>query len=161
VAVTLLAVVVSLGATVSGCGGSSSKPPPSSSSSSPPPAPSPPLSKADYEARLGPLLNNRIAPALKALNANGGILNPNHLKQEIALLGTALHQMSALTPPVEVADLHQRAVAALGSTIAHLTKLRGAEQRHDAAGGIVAARAVDRDGRRLVAVGGQFTARGY
>jgi hypothetical protein len=157
----LAVLVLAVGA--SGCGGSSSK----SSSSSSTPAPSttatvpPPLSKASYEQQLGPLLNNRVAPALRALNANGGVLNPSHLKQEISLLETALNKMAALTPPAAVADLHKKAVAALGSTIADVTKLRTAELANDRTAGIAAAKALNADGGRLVAVGSQFTARGY
>jgi hypothetical protein len=159
VAVALLALVAA------GCGGSSKKS--SSPSTSPSPATSttqdsnPPLTKAEYEARLGPLLNNQVVPSLRAALANGGAADPTRLTQAINSLKTAHDQMAAVNPPTEIADLHQQAVTVLGAMVSDATKLRDAEVAHDTSAEQSAANALKADAQQIQNVGNQLTQRGY
>jgi len=161
VAVALLALVAA------GCGGSSKTTTSSSSpSTSPSPATStnqsnPPLTKAEYEARLGPLLNNQVVPSLRAALANGGAADPTRLTQAISSLKTAHDQMAAVNPPTEIADLHQQAVTVLGAMVSDATKLRDAEVAHDTAAEQSAANALKADAQQIQNVGNQLTQRGY
>src|SRR5947209_4419639 len=161
-----LAVAVALMALVAaGCGGSS-KSTTSSAASSPSPATSttqsnPPLTKAEYEARLGPLLNDQVVPSLRAALANGGAADPTKLTQAISSLQTAHDQMAAVNPPTEIADLHHQAVTVLGAMVSDATKLRDAEVAHDTSAEQAAANALKADAQQIQNVGNQLTQRGY
>lgn len=163
---TRMAVAASVAAlAVAGCGGSSKK----STSSAAPPAGttttsttgSHPLSKAAYEARLGPLLNDRVVPALKSALSNGGATDPQKLKAAAGLLNEARSAMSSLTPPTQVADLNREAAATLGALAADLTKMSDTVQAHNKGAYLSAAKAAVRNAVKIESIGGQFSARGY
>src|SRR5437763_1037862 len=102
---------------VAGCGGSSKKSTssaastPSSATSTPSAttaattstSSSKPLSKAAYEAKLGPLLNDRVGPALRSTLANGGATNSQNLRTAVRLINEARNAMASLTPPTKIA----------------------------------------------------------
>jgi hypothetical protein len=133
--------------------------PTSSSSTSPS---SHALTKAQYEQKLGPLLNDVIAPALRATVGTGaGAANPQNVSAAITSVQLAHDQMAAVTPPAEVADLHQQTVTLLTSLIRDMTKLRDAEIKNDRSGVSSAAIELKDEGQRLESLGKQFTARGY
>jgi hypothetical protein len=119
------------------------------------------LTKAQYEQKLGPLLNNVIDPALRDALSNGGARSPRKLGAAITLLRLSHDQMAAAAPPAAVADLHKRTVAALVSMISDMTKLRVAEARSDTSAGSAAVAALKTDAQRLETLGSQFTSRGY
>jgi hypothetical protein len=119
------------------------------------------LTKAEYEQKLGPLLNQVVVPALRAALANGGARNPQKLGAAITNVKLAHDQMASVTPPAAVADLHGKAVAVLSSMVTHLTRLRDAETKHDKTAAVSAATALKDDGLKLQSVGSQFTSRGY
>src|SRR5947209_11904832 len=92
---------------VAGCGGSSkssstsSSSSSSSSSSTAAPSSTPttsgqPLTKAQYEQKLGPLFNNQIDPALKSALSNGGATNPQSLTTAVGLVTEARDAMSSI-----------------------------------------------------------------
>ena len=142
----VLAVVM-----LAGCGGSSSK-----SSTGPRP-----LTKAQYEQELGPLLNNQVDPALRASLGGQNAANPGKIAVAIGLIRTAHDRMAGITPPAAVADLHRQAVAVLSSLVASLTKVRNAELAHDTNGTRAAALVLLSQARQLVHIGEEFTARGF
>jgi hypothetical protein len=120
-----------------------------------------PLSKAEYESKLGPLLNLQVAPALHVAFANGGARHPQNVTAAIGEIKLAHDRMAALTPPTAVADLHRNAVAVLAAMITDMTKLRDAEKKSDTSAEVSAAKAVKGDALQLQSVGNKFTARGY
>ena len=119
------------------------------------------MTKAQYEQKLGPLLNDVVAPAMGAVLGHGGARNPQRVSAAITSVRLAHDQMTAVTPPTEVAELHRQAVAVLASMITDMTKLRDAEIKDDRNRISSAAAAVKTDGQRLVSLGNRFTSRGY
>jgi hypothetical protein len=119
------------------------------------------LTKSAYERKLGPLLTDVVAPALRAALANGGIKNPHKLDAAITNVKLAHDQMASVTPPTAVADLHRKAVSALGAIVNDMTRLRNAETKSDRSSEKSAAISLVSDGRQLQSLGSQFTARGY
>ncbi len=156
---------------VAGCGGSSKSNSTSSSSSSTPSSSTPssstattsgqPLTKAQYEAKLGPLFNNQIDPALKSALSNGGATNPQNLTTAVGLVTEARDAMSSINPPTGIADLHKQAVTYLSSLINDMSKLRDAAQAKNATDYQNAAKAVEADARNIQTVGNKFVAKGY
>lgn len=120
-----------------------------------------PLSKAAYEARLGPLLNQRVAPALRAALANGGGADPAKLRAAVRLIDEARNAMASLTPPPKIADLNHQAVITLGALGADMSKLASDLQSHNKSAYSAAAHQVEADALRIEALGNQFSARGY
>jgi hypothetical protein len=166
-AASMLALVVA------GCGSSSKSSSTSSSSSTPssstPTASTPasttssgqPLTKAQYEAKLGPLFNNQIDPALKSALSNGGATNPQSLTTAVGLVTEARDAMASINPPTGIADLHKQAVAGLTALIGDMSKLRDAAQAKNASAYQTAAKAVENDARGIQTVGNKFVAKGY
>ena len=156
---------------VAGCGGSSkpsstSSSSPSSSSSTAAPSSTPttsgqPLTKAQYEQKLGPLFNNQIDPALKSALSNGGATNPQRLTTAVGLVTEARDAMSSIKPPTGIADLHQQAVTYLSALIKDMSKLRDAAQAKNAGDYQTAAKSVENDARQIQTVGNKFVAKGY
>jgi hypothetical protein len=176
VAAALVAVAVAA------CGGSSKKSnssaqstPAATTSASSPTATSPtststsatsstgshPLSKAAYEARLGPLLNQRVAPALRAALANGGGADPAKLRTAVHLIDEARNAMASLTPPAAIADLNHQAVVTLSALGADMSKLASDLQAHNTSASTAAAHKVEADALKIEALGNQFSARGF
>ncbi len=120
-----------------------------------------PLTKAQYEQKLGPLLNYVVDPALHVALSNAGGPLPQKLAAAITDVRLAHDQMAAITPPAGVADLHQKAVALMTSMITDMTKLRAAEAAGDKTAAVSAATALISDGRQMESLGSQFAARGY
>jgi hypothetical protein len=120
-----------------------------------------PLTKAAYEAKLGPLLNGRVAPALKSALANGGATSPQKLATAAHLLDEARDAMASLTPPTQIADLNQQAVVALGTLGADMTKMRDELVAHNNTGYVNAAHQTVTDALKIEAIGNQFTKRGF
>lgn len=163
---TLGLTIAAIGA--AGCGGSSSSSSSSATnsassatSSSTPAAASQPLSKAAYEQQLGPLLNDKVGPGLRAALAHGGARDPQKLSDAISLLTTAHDQMAAAHPPTDIADVHNQAVAAIAALIRDVTKLRDAENGQDRTAATSAATAIKGDGQQLQSISKQFISRGY
>lgn len=153
---------------VAGCGSSSSQSTSSSSSSaaaqsssSSAPAGGTPVSKSAYEAKLGPLFNNQVDPALKQAVANGGLKDPQKAAEVVSILKGAHDQMAAVTPPTEIASIHQQAVTTLGSMATDADQLKTAENASDTARIQAAAQALKRDAQTLTQVGSELTAKGY
>ncbi len=162
---------------VAGCGSSKSNSTSSSSSSTPasstpasstpssPPAATTssgqPLTKAQYEAKLGPLFNNSIDPALKSALSNGGATNPQSLTTAVGLVTEARDAMAGINPPTGIADLHKQAVSYLSALINDMSKLRDAAQAKNASDYQNAAKAVESDARNIQTVGNKFVAKGY
>jgi hypothetical protein len=163
---------------VAGCGGSSksnstsssatASPASTSSSSAPSPVSSTPttatgqpLTKTQYEQKLGPLFNNQIDPALKSALSNGGATNPQNLTTAVGLVTEARDAMASINPPTGIADLHKQAVTYLGSLINDMSKLRDAAQAKNANDYKTAAMAVENDARQIQTVGNKFVAKGY
>ncbi len=154
---------------VAGCGGSSKSNSTSSSSSSSTPASSTPaattsgqpLTKSQYEAKLGPLFNNQIDPALKSALSNGGATNPQNLTTAVGLVTEARDAMSSINPPTGIADLHKQAVGYLSSLIKDMSKLRDAAQAKNSGDYQTAAKSVETDARNIQSVGQKFVAKGY
>jgi len=69
--------------------------------------------------------------------------------------------MASVTPPTEIADLHNQAVQTLQSMIDDATKLRDAEKSGDSSGTQAAANSLKADAQKIQSVGSQLTARGY
>jgi hypothetical protein len=120
-----------------------------------------PLTKAQYEARLSPLLNRRIAPALRSALSNGGARNPQKLSTAANLLKEAQHAMSSLTPPTQVASLNHQAVVILGALANDLSNMSSSVRSHNTSGYQSAARSAVRDALNIQHVGNQFTAHGF
>jgi hypothetical protein len=161
-----LALTVAL--VIAGCGGSSKSSSStsggatsSSTTSAASSAANAPLSKAQYESQLGPLLNGRVAPALRTALSNGGIANPTRLTVAIDNVRLAHDRMAAVTPPAAIADVHAKAVTLLGSLVTDLTELRAAELKKSRNDALSALNAIKRDGQSIVTIGNQFTARGF
>ena len=151
---------------LAGCGGSSKTSSTSSSSSSSASATATtangqPLTKAQYEAKLGPLFNNQIDPALKSALSNGGATNPQSLTTAVGLVTEARDAMSSIKPPTGIADLHQQAVTYLSALIKDMSKLRDAAQAKNAGDYQTAAKSVENDARQIQTVGNKFVAKGY
>jgi hypothetical protein len=153
---------------VAGCGGSSksnstssSSAPSSTPASSTPASNGQPLTKAQYEAKLGPLFNNQIDPALKSALSNGGATNPQNLTTAVGLVTEARDAMSGIKPPSGIADLHKQAVTYLSSLITDMSKLRDAAQAKNAGDYQTAAKSVESDARNIQSVGQKFVAKGY
>jgi hypothetical protein len=156
---------------VAGCGGSSKKSTSSASSASSTPSTtsasttsttgSQPLSKAAYEAKLGPLLNDRVGPALKSALANGGATNPQNLKTAVRLINEARNAMASLTPPTKIASLHQQAVTTLGALARDMTTMSDDLQANNKSAYTTAAKAVVKDALRIQSIGNQLSAQGY
>ena len=147
-----------------GCGSSSKSSSSVTSSASSTPtssSSSQPLSKAQYERKLGPLLNDVVDPALRATLGVGGAADPQKLGAAITSVRLAHDRMAAITPPAEVADLHQQTVALLAAMISDMTKLRDAETGSDKSGVASAAGALKAEAQHLETLGSQFTSRGY
>jgi hypothetical protein len=153
---------------VAGCGGSSKK---SNSSASSSPSTtsaattsttsSQPLSKAAYEAKLGPLLNDRVGPALRSALANGGAANPQNLKTAVRLIDEARNAMASLNPPTKIASLHHQAVATLGAISRDMTKMSDDLQANNKTAYTNDAKAVVKDALRIQTIGNQLSAQGY
>jgi hypothetical protein len=160
---------------VAGCGGSSKKSTSSSKSTASPATSATasgattttsttggkPLSKAAYEAKLGPLLNGQVVPALRSALSNGGATNPQKLGTAVHLIDEARDAMASLTPPTRVADLNQAAVTTLGALAADMTKMKQNLQAHNKTAYVNAARQSVRDALKLQNVGNELSARGY
>lgn len=157
---------------VAGCGGSSNKSTSSHKSSTsaatssganstPTTTGGKPLSKAAYEAKLGPLLNDRVGPALKSALANGGARNPQKLKTAAGLLDEARNAMASITPPAKIADLNQQAVRLLGALATDLTRMGNGVQANNKSAYTNAAKAAVRDALKIQTVGNELTARGF
>lgn len=155
---SLALAAVTVAAAVAGCGSSSAATSSTTKTSS---APSPRLTKAQYEQKLGPLLNDVVDPALRAALGKGGAARPEKLAAAITIIRLAHDQMAMITPPAEVADLHRQAVALMSSMIGDMTKLRDAETSSDKSGASSAVGALKTDAQHLENLGGQFSARGY
>jgi hypothetical protein len=119
------------------------------------------LSKAQYEAKLAPLLNDRVGPALRSALANGGAANPQKLATAISLIRQAHDAMAALNPPTQIADLHNQAVTALGALAADMSKMRSSLQANDKSALVVAVKTVERDALKIESIGSQMSARGF
>jgi hypothetical protein len=119
------------------------------------------LSKAQYEAKLGPLLNGHVVPALRSALANGGARNPQKLQAAVAALNEAHDAMASITPPPKVADLNQQAVTILGSLSSDLSKMRTALLNKNKSDYVNAAKGAVKDALKLQNVGNQLTARGF
>jgi hypothetical protein len=158
---------------VAGCGSSSNK---SSTKSTPSPAAnttsttsttttgsntSGALTKAQYEAKLGPLLNDQVVPALRNALANGGARNPQKLAVAVAALNKAHSAMASINPPQKVADLNQQAVNVLASLSSDLSKMRTALLSKNRSDYIDAAKSAVKDALKMQNVGNQLTARGF
>jgi hypothetical protein len=150
---------------VAGCGGSSksnSTSTGSSSTSTPTTSTSSqPLTKAQYEQKLGPLFNNQIDPALKSALSNGGATNPQNLTTAVGLVTEARDAMASINPPTGIADLHKQAVTYLTALIKDLSKLRDAAQAKNSGAYQTAATAVKNDAQQIQTVGQKFVAKGY
>jgi hypothetical protein len=120
-----------------------------------------PLTKAQYEAKLGPLFNNQIDPALKSALSNGGATNPQNLTTAVGLVTEARDAMAAINPPTGIAVLHHQAVTYLSSLITDMTKLRDAAQAKNAGDYQTAAKGVENDAKQIQTVGNKFVAKGY
>ncbi len=120
-----------------------------------------PLTKSQYEARLSPLLNQRIAPALRSALSNGSARNPQKLTTAANLLKEAQHAMSSLTPPTRVADLNRQAVTILGSLGNDLSKMSSSLRSHNTSGYQSAARSAVSEALKIQRVGNEYTARGF
>ncbi len=120
-----------------------------------------PLTKAQYEAKLSPLLNKRIAPALRSALSNGGARNPQKLATAAGLLREAQHAMSSLTPPTQVASLNQQAVTILGALANDLSKMSSSLRSHNTSAYQGAARSAVSDALKIQRVGNEFTAQGF
>ena len=120
-----------------------------------------PLSKAQYEAKLAPLLNDRVGPALRAALANGGAANPQKLGTAISLIQQAHNAMASLNPPTQIADLHRQAVTALGALAAGMSKMRSSLQANDKSALVAAVRTVESDALKIESIGKQMSARGF
>jgi hypothetical protein len=119
------------------------------------------LTKAQYEAKLGPLLNGHVVPALRSALANGGARNPQKLKAAVAALNEAHDAMASITPPQKVADLNQQAVTILASLSSDLSKMRTALLDKSKSSYVHAAKGAVKDALKLQNVGNQLTARGF
>jgi outer membrane lipoprotein SlyB len=119
------------------------------------------LSKAQYEAKLGPLLNGHVVPALRSALANGGARNPDKLKTAVGALNEAHDAMASITPPPKVADLNQQAVTILASLSSDLSKMRSALLDKNKSDYVNAAKGAVKDALKLQNVGNQLTARGF
>jgi ABC-type glycerol-3-phosphate transport system substrate-binding protein len=154
---------------VAGCGGSSKSNTTSSTSSasstslstSTPTSSGQPLTKAQYEQKLGPLFNNQIDPALKSALSNGGAANPQNLTTAVGLVTEARDAMAAINPPSGIADLHKQAVQYLSALIKDMSKLRDAAQSKNSGDYQTAAKAVTNDAKQIQTVGNKFVAKGY
>jgi hypothetical protein len=159
---------------VAGCGSSSKKSSSNTSTSSPATttttststtttgtSTSGALSKAQYEAKLGPLLNGHVVPALRSALANGGARNPDKLKTAVGALNEAHDAMASITPPPKVADLNQQAVTILASLSSDLSKMRTALLDKNKGSYVNAAKGAVKDALKLQNVGNQLTARGF
>jgi hypothetical protein len=149
---------------VAGCGGSSKTTSTSSPSASSTPAATTggqPLTKAQYEAKLGPLFNNQIDPALKSALSNGGAANPQNLTTAVGLVTEARDAMASINPPTGIATLHKQAVTYLTALIHDMSKLRDAAQAKNATSYKTAATGVANDAKQIQTVGQGFVAKGY
>jgi hypothetical protein len=152
---------------VAGCGGSSKSnststgSSASSSTSTPTATTAQPLTKAQYEQKLGPLFNNQIDPALKSALSNGGATNPQNLTTAVGLVTEARDAMAAITPPTGIADLHKQAIQYLSALIKDMSKLRDAAQTKNSGDYQTAAKAVTNDAKQIQTVGNKFVAKGY
>jgi hypothetical protein len=119
------------------------------------------LTKAQYEAKLGPLLNDRVVPALRSSLANGGARNPQKLQEAVNALNEAHSAMASINPPQEVADLNQAAVNVLASLSHDLANMRSALLSKDKSAYINAAKSAVKDALKMQSIGNQLTARGF
>ncbi len=119
------------------------------------------MSKASYEATLGPLFNNKIDPALKSALSSQNVTNPKSLTTAVGLVTEARDAMAGVNPPTAIADLNKKAVTALTSLASDLAKLRDAAQSKNTSAYSSAATSVRNDGLSLESIGSQFTSRGY
>jgi hypothetical protein len=120
-----------------------------------------PLSKAAYEAKLGPLLNDQVVPALRTALANGGARDPQKLQSAISALDEARNAMASVTPPPAIADLNQQAVTVLGALATDLSNMRAALLASRKSAYTSAARSAVQDALKMQNVGNQMTARGF
>jgi hypothetical protein len=81
-----------------------------------------PVTKAQYERKLGPLFNNQIDPALSSALSNGGASNPQSLTTAIGLVTEARDAMASIAPPNAIADLHQQAITYLSALANDLSR---------------------------------------
>ncbi len=102
-----------------------------------------------------------VDPALHVALSNRGAANPQKLGAAITVVRLAHDQMAAVTPPAEVADLHEKAVAVLSSMIRDMTKLGDAETNNAKSAVGSAVTALLGDARQMETLGNQFTSRGY
>ena len=120
-----------------------------------------PLTKAQYEQKLGPLLNDVVVPALRTAFRGGGAASPQKLSAAITIIRLSHDQMAAVTPPAKVPDLHKQAVAVLTDMTSDMTRLRDAETNSDKSAASSAVVALKTDSQHLVTLGSQFASRGY
>lgn len=157
-----LLAAVAIAAGIAGCGGSSkSSSSTTTSVASSSSAGGTQLSKTRYEQTLGPLLNQQVAPALRTALANGGLADPKRLAVAIANVKLAHDKMAAVNPPAAIADLHQKAVAALGAILVDMQKLRAAELQKNRSAGLAALKSLKTDAIAIVTVGNNFQSRGF
>jgi hypothetical protein len=119
------------------------------------------LTKAQYEAKLGPLLNDQVVPALRNALANGGARNPQKLAAAVAALNEAHNAMASINPPQKVADLNQQAVNVLASLSSDLSKMRSALLSKNRSDYVNAAKSAVKDALKMQNIGNQLTARGF
>jgi hypothetical protein len=119
------------------------------------------LTKAQYEARLGPLLNDRVVPALRSALANGGARNPQKLKEAVDALNEAHNAMASITPPQKVADINRQAVVVLAALSSDLSKMRSALLSKNRSDYVNAAKSAVKDALKMQNVGNELTARGF
>jgi hypothetical protein len=136
---------------VAGCGGSSTTATTNA----------PPLTKNQYEAKLGPLFNKQIDPALKSALSNGGATNPQNLNTAVGLVTEARDAMASINPPTGIASLHGQAIGYLSSLITDMSKLRDAAKAKNSSAYQSAAKAVTNDAQQIQTVGQKFVAKGY
>lgn len=158
---------------VAGCGGSSKKSTTSTKSTASVPTTTSPaststgtnssnaLTKAQYEAKLGPLLNDRVVPALRGALANGGARNPQALQKAVNALNEGHNAMASINPPAKIANVNQQAVAVLAALSSDLSKMRSALLAKNKGAYVSAAKSAVQDALKMQNVGNQLTAHGY
>lgn len=155
--VWIVTAVIGLGL-LAGCGGGSSRSSSSNSATGTTSSPAPaPLSKDDYETQGLAALQ----PAELAQKAIAGNSNAQTWGQVAAAYQKAHDDFQAIMPPADVADLHKQAVSILTATAQAATKIHDAYQSGNGNAGQAAVSDFRTQAQNLIALGHQFTARGY